>query len=122
MPHDPNCSYCEGAGQYLGHAPTCDDDLCALNGDMHSCAGQVMTCDCEAPDSTGVQLMSKTPEQMTRLDVSVLLDPAYGDPEQYREGAERLLLLYVALRAAGTRQAEIDRRMRGYERDIYEAA
>jgi hypothetical protein len=66
---------------------------------------------------------AKTPEQMSRLDVSVLLDPAYGDAEQYREGAERMLLLYVALRAAGTRQAEIDRRMRGFEpRDVYEAA
>ena len=67
-------------------------------------------------------MTTKTTEQATRLEVSVLLDPAYGDPEQYREGAERMVLLYVSLRAAGTRQAEIDRRLRGYERDPFEAA
>ncbi len=49
MKHDPNCSYCQGTGQFLGHAPTCTDDLCALNGDEYSCAGEMQTCDCKVP-------------------------------------------------------------------------
>ena len=49
MSHDPNCSYCQSTGQFLGHAPTCADDLCALNGDEYSCAGEMQACDCRAP-------------------------------------------------------------------------
>ncbi|MBW9102896.1 phage Gp37/Gp68 family protein [Paraburkholderia phenoliruptrix] len=29
------------SGEYFGHADDCGDDLCALNGDIHSCAGQL---------------------------------------------------------------------------------
>jgi phage host-nuclease inhibitor protein Gam len=49
MQHNPDCSYCAGSGQFLGHAPACSDDLCALNGDEHSCAGELQACDCKAP-------------------------------------------------------------------------
>lgn len=49
---DPNCEACHGDGEYLGHSPNCDDDLCALNGDMYSCVGEVVQCDC-TPAPTG---------------------------------------------------------------------
>jgi hypothetical protein len=42
------CDHCLDTGRYFTHAEDCRDDLCALNGDMHSCAGQVMRCDCPA--------------------------------------------------------------------------
>jgi hypothetical protein len=42
---DP-CDLCNGAGERFEHADDCDDDLCALNGDQHSCTGQVVTCSC----------------------------------------------------------------------------
>lgn len=51
MSHDPECSYCNGTGWFLWHSPACDDDLCALNGDEHSCAGEMQECDCKAPDA-----------------------------------------------------------------------
>lgn len=55
---DPDCFWCQGAGEYFGHAATCADDLCAINGDEHSCAGQMWPCDCAplivAPSHPGV--------------------------------------------------------------------
>lgn len=42
------CDWCHGMGYYLDHSPTCDDDLCVLNGDQHSCAGQLSPCMCPA--------------------------------------------------------------------------
>ncbi len=34
------------SGESFGHADDCHDDLCALNGDMHSCSGQVFERPC----------------------------------------------------------------------------
>lgn len=43
------CETCGGTREVLGHAEDCRDDHCALNGDMHSCAGKVEPCpDCLA--------------------------------------------------------------------------
>ncbi len=44
----PPCDTCGGTGEVFSHAYDCDDDLCALNGDMHSCAGRVDVCACRA--------------------------------------------------------------------------
>lgn len=38
------CVECNGTGQVFGHDETCTDDHCALNGDMHSCTGQMWPC------------------------------------------------------------------------------
>lgn len=46
------CPDCNGTGELFGHADDCHDDLCALNGDMHSCAGKVEPCGCTAPPET----------------------------------------------------------------------
>lgn len=43
-----HCDQCGGSGEIFGHAEDCEDDLCALNGDEHSCAGQVAPCACAA--------------------------------------------------------------------------
>ncbi len=43
---EPDCFWCEGLGEYFGHAPDCEDEHCALNGDEHSCAGRLYPCDC----------------------------------------------------------------------------
>lgn len=50
---DPNCDACHGDGEYFGHTADCNDDLCALNGDQYSCAGQVMQCGCTPPQTKG---------------------------------------------------------------------
>ena len=46
MTHGNNetCPDCNGAGEVFTHADDCTDDLCALNGDMHSCSGKVEPC------------------------------------------------------------------------------
>lgn len=49
----PLCIHCGDTGEVFGHADDCTDDLCALNGDMHSCAGKVEPCHCSA-GSAGV--------------------------------------------------------------------
>jgi hypothetical protein len=57
------------------------------------------------------------------LEINIPVAPTYGNPEQYRDDVERLMLLAVALLAAGARRNEIERRMRGYEpRDAYDTA
>lgn len=45
---EPTCEHCGGTGEVLAHAENCHDDLCALNGDAHSCAGRVDPCSCAA--------------------------------------------------------------------------
>lgn len=42
------CQECQGTGEIYGHADDCSDDLCALNGDIHSCCGKVEPCACIA--------------------------------------------------------------------------
>lgn len=44
----PACPDCSGIGEVFTHADDCTGDLCALNGDMHSCAGQLARCSCTA--------------------------------------------------------------------------
>jgi hypothetical protein len=44
----PDCEHCNGTGEVFVHAEDCDDGLCALNGDEHSCAGRIEQCDCKA--------------------------------------------------------------------------
>lgn len=41
---EPECEYCFGTGEYFTHSDDCRDDLCVLNGDYHSCQGQVVAC------------------------------------------------------------------------------
>lgn len=49
----PVCEYCLGAGVLFEHARDCRDDLCALNGDEHSCDGEVVPCTCQEPSAVG---------------------------------------------------------------------
>lgn len=48
VPAASTCEHCQGNGVIFTHAEDCDDDLCALNGDMHSCVGQLIPCECAA--------------------------------------------------------------------------
>ncbi|WP_295537900.1 ASCH/PUA domain-containing protein [uncultured Pseudacidovorax sp.] len=45
---EPTCEHCGGTGEVLAHAENCHDDLCALNGDEHSCVGRIEPCSCAA--------------------------------------------------------------------------
>jgi len=54
------CENCHGAGEVFTHADDCDDDLCALNGDMHSCSGKVVKCDCAAAPLPSEQAFAKS--------------------------------------------------------------
>lgn len=51
------CAECHGTGEVFGHADDCHDDLCALNGDEHSCSGKVEPCGCTSPQTreTGIE-------------------------------------------------------------------
>lgn len=44
----PNCELCWDSGVVFQHSPSCRDDLCALNGDIHSCNGEIVACSCGA--------------------------------------------------------------------------
>ena len=46
-----DCALCGCSGEVFEHSEDCDDDLCALNGDMHSCTGTVRQCACKATAS-----------------------------------------------------------------------
>ncbi len=46
------CGECNGTGERFTHADDCNDDLCALNGDMHSCTGKVEVCTCGVKESS----------------------------------------------------------------------
>ncbi len=48
------CAECHGTGEVFGHADDCRDDLCALNGDIHSCEGKIELCGCQSPESREV--------------------------------------------------------------------
>lgn len=48
---DEACQHCNGSGEVFTHAEDCADDLCALNGDAHSCQGQVLACACKAAEA-----------------------------------------------------------------------
>ncbi len=48
VPAASTCEHCQGNGVIFTHAEDCDDDLCALNGDMHSCVGRLIPCECAA--------------------------------------------------------------------------
>lgn len=46
-PQEPKlCEECGGTGEIFTHTEDCASDLCALNGDVHSCRGQVAACGC----------------------------------------------------------------------------
>lgn len=51
---DASCEHCGGIGEIFGHAEGCTDDLCALNGDHHSCGGRVEPCTCTQPPSPAI--------------------------------------------------------------------
>lgn len=40
------CEDCDGSGEYFTHSDDCTDDNCALNGDEHSCKGEIVKCWC----------------------------------------------------------------------------
>jgi hypothetical protein len=62
-------------------------------------------------------------EPVDWLTIRVPIAASYGNPEQFRDDAERILLLFIALKAAGARRHEVERRMRGYEpRDAFDQA
>lgn len=46
-----SCHDCGGSGVYFGHTADCDNDSCALNGDMDSCGGEIETCHCALGNS-----------------------------------------------------------------------
>ena len=41
-----SCPDCGGHGETFGHSLDCDNDSCALNGDIDSCDGTVSDCHC----------------------------------------------------------------------------
>lgn len=51
---NPDCEYCLGAGEYLGHSEYCENDLCALAAGNEDCIGQMIECDCSILD--GVEI------------------------------------------------------------------
>lgn len=79
--HDPACDACHGVGEYFGHSSDCNDDLCALNGDQHSCVGQVEKCNCVKPaQAEGVSVVNYDPcEEIRRQHAELPLYEEAGD-------------------------------------------
>lgn len=71
----PECDDCRGTGERYWHADDCADNLCALNGDEHSCVGQVEPCHCHAGD----RLIAR---RARREAISASLRPAGRMPER----------------------------------------
>lgn len=51
---DPNCTYCLGNGEYLGHSPDCENDLCALAAAYDDCDAQMFVCGCSMLDGIDI--------------------------------------------------------------------
>lgn len=41
---NPDCSFCSGHGERFWHAPSCDEDYCALAGGVDDCDGRLEPC------------------------------------------------------------------------------
>lgn len=50
-----DCRQCNGAGLVRGHLDDCFSALCTLNGDVHSCPGEVKPCACTKPPLNGIR-------------------------------------------------------------------
>ena len=72
------CEHCGGTGEVFAHAKDCTDDLCALNGDQHSCGGRVEPCACT---------------QAPTADIPPGCEMARGWCVEVSAGGERVLLL-----------------------------
>ncbi len=57
----PAYQTCGGTGEVLDHADGCVDDLCALNGDEHSCSGRVESCECAQRSPVAAEPTGWTP-------------------------------------------------------------
>lgn len=60
------CSECHGTREVLDHADACDSDLCALNGDMHSCAGKMAPCSACTVDLAEMERIANPKEAKQR--------------------------------------------------------
>ena len=90
-----NCETCGGTGEYFSHAEDCQDDLCALNGDMHSCAGQVVQCDCaeEARRATPPAAIPEAPAEAVAMEVASMSWNGFnlhGDPKSIAKARQML--------------------------------
>lgn len=65
------CQHCNGTGEVFGHAENCADDLCALNGDEHSCTGQVEPCQCAAPTPQADSAPAAAPADTVVLEAAL---------------------------------------------------
>jgi len=84
LQHTPACQDCNGTGQVFSHADDCTDDLCALNGDMHSCAGKVEqcgTCGVEATDDSRNRVRRPGMRNNRRRAMSDLKHAAVADAD-----------------------------------------
>lgn len=50
-----DCRQCNGTGQVRGHLDDCFSALCTLNGDAHSCPGEVQPCPCTKEPLNGIR-------------------------------------------------------------------
>lgn len=66
-----DCPECNGTGEIFCHADDCHDDLCALNGDEHSCSGKVEQCSCMSPYGDPIDVIRATMEErgLTNVDL-----------------------------------------------------
>ncbi|WP_423457996.1 hypothetical protein [Ottowia sp. VDI28] len=93
------CAICGGIGEVYGHAEDCTDDLCALNGDIHSCAGKVEICECverptrKLPAMHGVGRDAENPQTL----VVYLKAPASNDELRAVHAALRAEAVPVAI-------------------------
>lgn len=104
------CELCDGSGEYFAHDESCRDDLCALNGDIHSCGGKVVPCECAALPGEGaehaeVEQLVEEALRLNELYATNLLMPANRQACIARD-ALKAVLEQLASRCRSARRLE----------------
>jgi hypothetical protein len=128
-PVAPPCVDCGGAGEVFTHAEDCESSLCALNGDIHSCTGQIEPCHCVGPVAPAAAPKEPVavPRGMTSEQIAQLIDevagaftnaPSAAEPlvtQEDREACAKWLVSYWRQKGFGERLTDAEM-MAGHER------
>jgi hypothetical protein len=99
----PACDMCGGTGELFIHADDCDDDLCALNGDEHSCVGQVVRCECQphslqqAPQPEAAEPVAAPVQPVAAMVDAETQAYAEGRSDQFEDDCTVVRLLFENL-------------------------
>ena len=96
------CELCNGTHEVFSHADDCSDDLCALNGDEHSCEGKVDPCSCAPtpPTAPAQDAQGEAAELLAWFAEAGGFNQGTKAPHKWVLRAEQELRRLAALRAS----------------------